>query len=83
MTLLQPLHHRGTDFNSRLAQELVGEQPAAHADLSMNAPEGQRDSLGFERFPPREDVLINAVDQRPVEIKDEDGLDTHGFLQAR
>jgi hypothetical protein len=83
MALLYPLHRRGADFNARLAQELVGEQASAHADFAMNAPEGQRNSLGFERFPPGEDVVIHAVDKCPVEIEDEDGLDAHGFLQAQ
>ena len=83
MALLQTFHDRGADFNARLAQELVGEQPSAHADFSMNSPKGQRNPLGFERFPPGEDVVIHAVDKCPVEIKDEDRLDAHGFLQAR
>ena len=39
----------------------------------MNPPHRELDPGRFERFPPREDVLVHAVHQRPVEIENEDG----------
>ena len=41
----------------------------AHANLAMNAPDGQLDALQIKRFLPRQDMLINAVDERAVEVK--------------
>jgi len=50
----------------------------------MDTPDRQFDALGIERVLPGEDVLIDAVNQRAVEIKQEDGLDAHiGALSAR
>src|SRR5262245_59764765 len=54
---------------SRFAREGVDEEAAAHADLSMNAPDGQVNSAGLERLAPREHVMIDAVDERPIKIE--------------
>jgi hypothetical protein len=56
----------------------MGEQAAAHADLAMDAPYGQFDSLLIECLLPGEDVLIDAVDQRAVEVEQEGGFNAHG-----
>ena len=62
------------------ADELVGEQTAAHADLAMNAPDRKLDALAVERILPGEHMLIDAVDQRAVEVEQEDGFDAHRGL---
>jgi hypothetical protein len=54
---------------SRLASQSVDEKAAAHSDLTMNAPHGELNSAGLERFAPREYVLIDAIDQRSVQIE--------------
>ncbi len=64
-----------------LAEQLMGEEAAAHPDLAMNAPDRQRDALRVERFLPGEHVLVDAVDERAVEVEQEDGLDAHGGLR--
>jgi hypothetical protein len=38
----------------------------------VNAPDRQFDALGIERLLPGKDVLIDAVNERAVEIKQED-----------
>jgi len=35
----------------------------------VNAPHRQLDALGVERFFPREHMLIDAVDERAVEVE--------------
>jgi hypothetical protein len=54
-----------------LAQESVGEQATAHPDLAVDPPDRELDPHLLEGLPPRENVLIDAVDQRPVEVEDE------------
>jgi hypothetical protein len=70
----QPFRARRVQRQCRLAQEDVGERPAAHADLAMDAPDRQLDALGVERLAPGEHMLIDAVDERSVEIEDEGRL---------
>src|SRR3546814_18164480 len=67
----QPLDHRRVDRPVDLAQQLIGEQPAAHPDLAMDAPDRERDIRRSQRLVPREHVLIHAVDPRPVAIEAE------------
>src|SRR3546814_7449553 len=71
MARAQPLDHRRVDRPVDLAQQLIGEQPAAHPDLAMDAQDRERDIRRSQRLVPREHVLIHAVDQRPVEIEEE------------
>ena len=54
-----------------LAQEGVREQAAAHPYLAMDPPDGQVDPGAVERDPPRQDVLVHAVDERTVEVEEE------------
>ena len=42
----------------------------------MNAPHGKIDSLRIQRLLPREDMLIDAVDERAVKIEEESWFDT-------
>src|ERR1700733_13876673 len=65
------------EIDSRLAFELVGEEAAAHADLAMDAPDGEVDAFAVESLLPRQHVLVDAVHQRPIEIEQKYGLDAH------
>lgn len=64
-------------FNSKivldLAEQGADEEPAAHPDPAMDAPDIERDTGCFQRLPPGEDVLVDTVDQGAVEIEDERG----------
>ena len=73
----QPFDSVRIDVEAGLAQQLIGEEPAAHADLAMDAPDGQLDVLGIERSFPGQHMLIDAVDQRAVQVEQKDGLDAH------
>lgn len=61
-------------------QQHIGEQAGAHADTAMDAPDGERNAFLIQRFFPGEHVLIDAIDQRDIEIKNE--RDVHGSLRA-
>ena len=80
MQLAQAIDALLADLEPGLAQQLIGEQPAAHADLAMDAPDRELDAFGIERFLPRQHVLIDAVDQRAVEIEQKGVLGAHGLL---
>ena len=69
MPLTQALDQRSVDVEAGLAQQLMREQAAAHPDLAVDAPHGQLDAFRVERAFPGEDVLIDAVDERAVEIE--------------
>ena len=60
---------RLVDIKPCFAQQHVGKQAAAHADLAMNAPDREFDALLIEGFAPRQHVLIDAVDQRSIQVK--------------
>ena len=50
----------------------------------MDAPDRQFDAFGVERMLPGQDMLIDAVDERAVEIKQKGRLDAHvGSLALR
>ena len=70
----------GTDLKSGFAKKLIGEEAAAHAGLAMDAPDRQIDPFRVQRFLPREHVLIDAVDQRAVEIEQEYRLYPHSAI---
>jgi hypothetical protein len=59
----QALDALAADVAARLAQQLMGEEAAAHAYLAVNSPYRQFDALAIKRFLRREHVLINAVDE--------------------
>jgi hypothetical protein len=70
MGVAKPFDAFSADFESSLTKKLVGEQ--ASANLSMDAPDRQFDPLRIERLLPGKDVLIHAVNERAVEIKQEE-----------
>jgi len=69
----------GTDFDPGFTQSMLSTGRRS-CDLAMNAPYGQRNSFCFERLVPRQDVLIDTIDQCTVEIEQKRGFWTlHGF----
>ena len=73
-----PACRRSTPLRGRAAapvspQQRPGEQAAAHADLAVDAPHGDVDALGLERLAPGEHVLVDAVDERAVEVEQHAG----------
>src|ERR1700736_379679 len=76
----QPIDPLGADIKTGFTEQLIGKQSAAHADLAMNAPYRQFDALGIEGLLPSEHMLIDAVHQRAVEIKQEHGFKSHRAL---
>src|SRR4030088_118179 len=69
MQTLQAFDPLRIDMISGLAQQSAGEQAAAHADLSMDTPDREIDPVRIKRLAPSQHVLIDAVDQRPVEVE--------------
>src|SRR5437773_3645297 len=63
-------------LTSRFAKKCMHDQAATHANAAVNVPVGQMNILCFERLPPGEHVLIHAVNQRAVQIKQKSGLRT-------
>ena len=57
------------DLLSGLSEKHVCEKAAAHPDLAVEAPYGEIDPFGLERFVPSQHVLINAIDEGAIEIK--------------
>ena len=58
-----------TDIAAGFADERAHEQAAAHTDAAVDTPDGERNARGLEHLLPREHVLIDAVQQRAVEVK--------------
>jgi hypothetical protein len=54
---------------AELSAECLSQQTPAHADATMNTPHAQRISHLSQCLMPREDVVINAVNKRAVEIE--------------
>ena len=77
MGLPQPLAALFIDRNAGFPNELVGEEAAGHADLAVDAPDGELDAFAVERLLPGQHMFIDAVDERAVEIEQEDGFDAH------
>src|SRR5260370_4562183 len=53
-----------------LAHERAQEQAAAHPDATVDSPDRERDARRLERLLPRQNVLIDAVEQRAVEVEE-------------
>jgi hypothetical protein len=73
MGLAKPLDAFRTDFDPGFAKKLIGEQASAHAYFAMDAPDRQLDALCIERLLPCKHMLIDAVDERAVEINKKGG----------
>jgi hypothetical protein len=79
MGVAKPFDPFSANFDPGLAKKLVGEQASAHANLAMDAPHRQFYAVCIERFLPCKDVLIDAVNERAIEIKQEDRFYTHAI----
>jgi hypothetical protein len=67
------------DGESSFAKKHVGEQAAAHPDFAMDSPHGDVNPFRRERLAPSQYVLIDAIDQRAVEIERKGGF-RNGFV---
>src|SRR4029077_630883 len=56
---------------SRLPRNRPSEEPAAHSDTPVDLPTVDCQSRFSERPLPGEDVAVDRIDERPVEIEDE------------
>jgi hypothetical protein len=79
---LQLRHHGGVDRPPGLAQQRAGEQAAAHADAPVDPPHRQLDPGDLQRLLPGEHVLVDAVDQRAVQVEHEHRPVVHGLPDA-
>src|SRR6185312_16338732 len=52
----------------------VDEQPAAHPDAAVDLPHRQAHPNTLQRLAPGQHVLVDAVDERAVQIEQERGL---------
>jgi hypothetical protein len=66
---------------TQLACDSTREQAAAHADAPMDAPAFDRQARLGQRPLPGEDVRVDGVDQRAVEVEDEGS--SHDALTIR
>ena len=70
----QLLQHLRPEFEARLARQRLGEEAARHADLAVQPPDRDLDAFFLQRIVPGQHMVIDAVDQRAVEIEQEGGL---------
>jgi hypothetical protein len=70
MSLVDSGDFLARELAPRLAQQRIDEETAAHSDPPMNAPHGELDPRFLERFAPREHVLVDAVDERSIEVEE-------------
>ena len=83
MIVLQLRGHIVAEFISQFARKGTYEQPAAHADTTVYAPNGEIDLRFAQRFVPRHHMLIDAVDQRSVEVKNQASIvRLHAYILA-
>jgi len=57
------------DASADLTKQRVDEQPTAHPNAAMNPPHCEFNAQIFQGFTPSQYVLVNAVDERSVEVK--------------
>ena len=55
----------------RFPKQMLCEETAAHPNLAMDAPDRKLDAFVAERQVPGADMVVDAVDKRPVEIETE------------
>ena len=82
MRLLELARLLGRQPAARLAHGRVDEQAAAHPDSPVDPPDRQIDARVRHHLLPAQDVLVNGIDQGPVEVEQQGGpgLDlTHLF----
>jgi len=62
-----------SDFSARLPEQCGCEQPAAHSYLPVDPPHRQVGARAFQGVLPRKDVLVDAIDERPIQVEEECG----------
>src|SRR5579883_1294517 len=68
---LQGVEERRSDLDRRLAQQHIRKKTTAHPYLSMDAPHRELYAGAMEGLLPGLHVLIDAVDQRAIEVEEE------------
>src|SRR6266478_1480364 len=71
MPPLEQLRFLAGQLPSDLSRHGAREEAATHADAAVDAPGVDGHSRFLERLLPSDDVLVDRVDQRPVEVEDE------------
>jgi len=71
MPPLEELRFLAGQLPSDLSRHGAREEAATHADAAVDAPGVDGHSSLLERLLPSDDVLVDRVDQRPIEIEDE------------
>jgi len=69
-------HHALDRFKRSLAQQLIVNRPP-HADLAMDTPDRELDLLCIKRSLSGKNMLIDAVDQRAIEVEQKGRFDAH------
>jgi len=62
-----------------LTKKRVDEQAAAHPDAAVDAPHSELNPCPFQGLPPGQNMLVDAINQGAVEIKEESWRST-GYL---
>ena len=71
MKPLNTLSFRSIHLAPGFSNQRLHKQTATHADLPMNAPDGELNSRLLEGFPPRQHVLVDVIHKRAVQIEQE------------
>jgi hypothetical protein len=69
MSILKFLSEFWSHALADLTAESLDQQTATHADAAMNSPHSQGETRLFKSLVPRENMLIDTVDERAVKIK--------------
>ena len=67
----------GSHWMADLAPKGLDKQASAHSDAAMDTPHSKRKAHLLESFMPRQYMLVNAVNQRAVQVEKERG---HGRI---
>jgi hypothetical protein len=57
------------ELGAGLSEECVDEEAAAHPDVPVDLPDGQLHAAALQRLAPGEDVLVDAVHERAVQVE--------------
>ncbi|MDB5830693.1 MAG: hypothetical protein JWR14_523, partial [Caballeronia sp.] len=71
LSFLDSLDAIRIDVATDLSQKLLREEITAHADLAVDSGDGEAQPFAIQRFAPCDHVLVDAIDERAVEVKNE------------
>jgi hypothetical protein len=80
MELSQTAGIFSTHRPSGLTEQRVGEQATAHTDPAVDAPDRDLNPGVIEGLLPGEDMLVDAVDERAIQVEYEGLIAPHGRL---